>query len=73
MTRPTLRRGTAQTLIPADLLLDAISYTMHNRGSVIVDCFGCDQSHEVDIHGTVDLDWLYETIEQLISESEERA
>lgn len=63
----TLRRGEAQTLIPADALLDALHESVY--GTVTIDCPSGNHSHEVDINGTVDLDWLHETIYQLIEEA----
>lgn len=64
---PTLRRGEDQTLIPADALLDALHVA--SPGRTTIDCPSCDRAHEVDIAGTVDLDWLHETIYQLIEEA----
>lgn len=64
---PTLRRGEAQTLIPADRLLDALHESVN--GTATIDCPNGNHSHEVDVDGTVDLDWLHETIYQLIEEA----
>lgn len=67
MTRPSLRRGEADTLIRASALLDALE-SRQSLGTATIDCPTGNHSHEVDIDHTVDLDWLYDTIEDLIRE-----